>query len=121
MRVEGPPVDPGLQQERTALAWRRTGLALVVGALTIGRFSIEAFGSLVLVPMLAVVAAAVWVVVAALRRRPSDHAPEGFRHVLRDGRLPATAAGVTFVLCLVEAVTAATGHATPAFVLELAR
>jgi putative membrane protein len=106
--------DRTAPQERTALAWRRTGLALVVGALTIGRLGLDHLGSVVVVPTVVAASLAGWVLVAAVReRRPvrglADGSAEGSTDgladrfadgsvdgpqfsVLTDGRLPAVVA-----------------------------
>lgn len=90
--------DRTAPQERTALAWRRTGLALVVGALTVGRLSLDHLGSVVVVPTVVAASLAGWVLVAAVRERrpvrgPADGSADGPQFsVLADGRLPAVVA-----------------------------
>lgn len=106
-----PARDPGLQQERTALAWRRTGLALVVGALTIGRLTMDTLGTTVLLPAAAAAVLAAWVVSVTMRgrRHALTHPDEpSFDKVLRDGRVPAVVALVAAGLALGELAAALT-------------
>lgn len=96
--------DPGMQQERTTLAWRRTGLALLVGALTIGRLTLEVLGPVVVVATVFSVALALHVVADSLRRGRLAHAhPDDPRFsVLRDGRVVAAVSLGLVLLALVE-------------------
>ncbi|WIB26723.1 DUF202 domain-containing protein [Curtobacterium sp. MCSS17_015] len=65
--------DPGLQPERTALAWRRTGLAITVAALVAVRILPEVLGPWAIVPAGLGLAAAVAVLIAAHRRHQAVH------------------------------------------------
>ena len=85
-----PAADPAAAQERTTLAWRRTGLALVVGALTIGRLTLDDLGAVVAVPTAVAAALATCVLLRSsrARRRSSADAGGPSFSVLADGRLP---------------------------------
>jgi uncharacterized membrane protein YidH (DUF202 family) len=77
------PYDPGLQPERTLLAWRRTCLALVVGSAVIVRFAGESIGyAAAAIGIAGVSTAAAGYFRAAVRYRLAH---EG---LTRDGQLP---------------------------------
>ncbi|MBP6995698.1 MAG: DUF202 domain-containing protein [Phycicoccus sp.] len=108
-----PARDPGLQQERTALAWRRTGLALLVGALVIARLTFDTIGPLSAVPALFTTALAGYVVAQVLRGRRygRQHEHDARFSVLHDGRLVVAAAAVLGGLALAELLAAVTALA----------
>lgn len=100
--------DPGMQQERTTLAWRRTGLALVVGSLTIGRLTLDSLGPLVVVPTVLTTAMALYVVADSLRQRrlALEHPEDPRFSVMRDARLVAVTALVIGILAVGEVAAA---------------
>ena len=103
-----PPSDPSAPQERTALAWRRTGLALLVGSLTIGRLTLDTLGPAVVVPTVIAATLAGWVLVVSLRARrlARPHPEQPAFSVLADGRLPVVVAGLVGGLALGEVLAA---------------
>ncbi len=100
--------DPGMQQERTTLAWRRTGLALLVGSLTIGRLTLDTLGAAVVIPTAMTAVLALWIVAVALRERrlAREHPGEPIFSVLAGGHLPAATAVTVALLAVGIAASA---------------
>ncbi|GAA4747067.1 hypothetical protein GCM10025783_18960 [Amnibacterium soli] len=101
------PRDPGLQPERTVLAWRRTLLALAVGALVAVRVLPPVLGGRTIVLAVGGLAAVAVLWVVAGRRHRAVEA------VFR-GRAPASAmpgGALLLALALVATLAAALGLA----------
>jgi uncharacterized membrane protein YidH (DUF202 family) len=93
--------DPGLQPERTALAWRRTALSMAGGALVSLRIFPERVGPAGIGLAIVAFAAAVVVVIAASLRYRRDHAvliaSESDRVALSGGGLVALTAATVLL------------------------
>lgn len=94
--------DPGLQPERTELAWRRTTLAIAVGSLVAMRLLPEVLGHVLwIIPGVAGLIVSGWIWLRARRRyaRVSASAiAHGDRAIAPDGRLPLVLAGFATVV-----------------------
>ncbi|WP_345801318.1 DUF202 domain-containing protein [Microbacterium sp. AZCO] len=96
--------DPGLQPERTELAWRRTALAFALGCLVSMRLLPAALGNVLwVVPgFLGLVATGGLWLGAQRRYRRFEAALDGGRRAdLPDGRLLLALAGLTTIAALV--------------------
>jgi uncharacterized membrane protein YidH (DUF202 family) len=95
--------DPGLQPERTLLAWRRTVLSLAVGSLVALRLLPPVLGGWAIWPGLAgvVLAGALWVL--AGRRAAAAY------RALRDGSTALPGGGQLLFLALVVAAAGGVG------------
>lgn len=94
------PDAGGVSNERTALAWTRTALALMSTALVAGRIVLDRLGALAVVLTVVAVPLAAAVLVAAARRyraslRPGAPTP--------DGRVPGLVSALVVVLAVTEA------------------
>lgn len=96
--------DPGLQPERTALAWRRTALALLGGSLVAARILPEILGAWAALPGLGGVGAAstlLWMIHRRYRGHHGRLTAAGDRAPIAGGRLIAATAAFLFTVGLV--------------------
>lgn len=100
--MEARTHDHGAQNERTALAWTRTALALLVGVVLATRLAAEPLGPAAVVFGLLVAPVALLILVLARRRYRLSHEALHAERVLPDGKLPALVALVALLLAVLE-------------------
>jgi putative membrane protein len=87
------PFDPGLQGERTALAWSRTALALALAGAVMTRMTVDRLGAVaVLLGLVAVVASVATGMLAVTRYHRSAVSLHERGSISTDGRVLALAA-----------------------------
>lgn len=91
--IDGP-WDPGLQLERTSLAWRRTALLVLVAACAAAKLTWGGGGPVLLVIALLVVCSASLVPLAARRHRRCHAALTALRPLPGGGLIAYTSAAV---------------------------
>jgi uncharacterized membrane protein YidH (DUF202 family) len=96
-----PTEDPGAGNERTALAWQRTALALVAGAALLTRLTLDRLGWFAVVSVVVAGPLAGWVFVES-RLRYAQAAAVRARPRPRGGRAPLALALATVVVATVE-------------------
>jgi putative membrane protein len=100
--------DEGLQPERTALAWRRTGISMGVGGIAAMKIFPALFGPWAFIPSALAIAIAVAITAAAQIRYRRDHraltGSQSDRIPLSGGALPAATAVATVAFGILAAV-----------------
>jgi len=105
------PFDPGLQPERTLLAWRRTALSLAVGSVVGARLALPALGHVAVVVGLLGAVAALTTYTAASHRYRRSHSALVAGESLPGGAMP---------LAILAATAGLMGVAAICYVLALA-
>jgi uncharacterized membrane protein YidH (DUF202 family) len=97
------PSDPGIANERTALAWQRTALSIVAGSAILARLRFAEAGAVALVPPGFSMLLGLWIV-AESRGRYAHDAGVRLRRRSRGGRAPACLCAATVLLALTELI-----------------
>jgi uncharacterized membrane protein YidH (DUF202 family) len=93
--------DPGVQNERTALAWQRTALSLLAGAAAVSRLTIDRLGPAALLCVFGAIPLALWVFLEARGRYRADAGLRP-RRSIRGGRASASVALATAIMAATE-------------------
>lgn len=93
--------EPTVYNERTALAWQRTALALLACAAIETRLALAPLGAVAVVCVVAAVPVVGWVMLAS-RQRYRVHSGASPTGRARGGRAPAALAAVTVLIGLTE-------------------
>lgn len=93
--------DPGFANERTALAWQRTALALMVGSAVLTRLTFDRLGAVALLSVGMALPLSLWVFLES-RARYAHGAGMRLRPRSRGGRSSAALMLATTVVALTE-------------------